>query len=411
MDLSLTGEQRQLVDSFAALFARESTSERVRAAEPLGFDLKLWKALLETGAVEMAVDEAAGGWGAPELELALIAEQFGRAVASAPVIEAQVAARLLAASGEAGTGLLNEVLAGEQLVTFAPRTGRGGRLGLVPGGAVADHVIALTQGRLLVVPIGENRTIVENLGSMPLADIMIDDGPVVLADGPQARGLFDGALDLWLALTAAALAGAAKRAVEIGVDYAQQRHAFGTAIGSFQAVSHPLADSATAADGARLLGLKAACAFADEPDCVRELAAMAFAFAYETARDATRRSLHIQGGYGFGMEGDIQLYYRRVRGWAMVFGEPAVALTGWPMRAMAPPRSEQNRDAQGSRSSASHAPRVGRGQRRRRRRQQRSSVFPRAPTWRPHARGHRRSVPGNGWTCPRFPRRRRRRHI
>lgn len=326
MDLSLTGEQRQLVDSFAALFSRESTSERVRAAEPLGFDLKLWKALLETGAVEMAVDEAAGGWGAPELELALIAEQFGRAVASAPVIEAQVAARLLAASGEAGIGLLNEVLAGEQLVTFAPRTGRGGRLGLVPGGAVADHVIALTQGRLLVVPIGENRTIVENLGSMPLADIMIDDGPVVLADGPQARGLFDGALDLWLALTAAALAGAAKRAVEIGVDYAQQRHAFGTAIGSFQAVSHPLADSATAADGARLLGLKAACAFADEPDCVRELAAMAFAFAYETARDATRRSLHIQGGYGFGMEGDIQLYYRRVRGWAMVFGEPAVAL-------------------------------------------------------------------------------------
>jgi alkylation response protein AidB-like acyl-CoA dehydrogenase len=114
--------------------------------------------------------------------------------------------------------------------------------------------------------------------------------------------------------------------VEIGVDYAKQRHAFGTAIGTFQAVSHPLADSATAADGARLLGLEAACAFTDEPDRVRELAAMAFAFAYETARDATRRSLHIHGGYGFGMEGDIQLYYRRVRGWAMVFGEPAVAL-------------------------------------------------------------------------------------
>ena len=53
---------------------------------------------------------------------------------------------------------------------------------------------------------------------------------------------------------------------------------------------------------------------------------MAFAFAYETARDATHRSLHIHGGYGFGMEGDIQLYYRRVRGWAMVYGEPAVAL-------------------------------------------------------------------------------------
>jgi alkylation response protein AidB-like acyl-CoA dehydrogenase len=53
---------------------------------------------------------------------------------------------------------------------------------------------------------------------------------------------------------------------------------------------------------------------------------MAFAFAQETARDATQHSLHIHGGYGFGMEGDIQLYYRRVRGWAMVYGEPAVAL-------------------------------------------------------------------------------------
>lgn len=326
MDLSLTGEQTQLVDSFAALFARESTSERVRAAEPLGFDPRLWKALLDTGTVEMAVDEAAGGWGASELELALVAEQFGRAMASAPVIEAVVAARVLADSGDAGAELLRAVLEGTQLVTFTPRVGRGEQLGLVPAGAVADHVIAMAERRLLAVPIANNRTAVANLSSMPLADIIIGDEYVVLADEVRARDLFSGALDLWLVLTAAALVGAGKKAVEIGVDYANQRHAFGTAIGTFQAVSHPLADSATAADGARLLGLKAACAFTDEPDRVRELAAMAFAFAYETARDATRRSLHIHGGYGFGMECDIQLYYRRVRGWAMIFGDPAAAL-------------------------------------------------------------------------------------
>ncbi|OBG60317.1 MULTISPECIES: acyl-CoA dehydrogenase family protein [unclassified Mycobacterium] len=326
MDLSLTSEQRQLVDSFAALFTRESTSERIRAAEPSGFDAKLWKALLETGAVEMAVGEAAGGWGASELELALIAEQCGRALASAPLIEAQVAARALAEAGHTGAGLLSEVLAGERLATLAPRPARDGRLELVPAGAVADYVIALSEERLLAVPVGDNRKAVGNLASMPLADITIGSNAVVLADRSAARELFSRALDLWLAMTAVALAGAAKRAVEIGVEYARQRHAFGTAIGSFQAVSHPLADSATAADGARLLGLKAACAFADEPDRVRELAGMAFAFGYETARDATRRSLHIHGGYGFGMEGDIQLYYRRVRGWAMVIGDPATAL-------------------------------------------------------------------------------------
>jgi alkylation response protein AidB-like acyl-CoA dehydrogenase len=297
----------------------------VRAAEPSGFDPKLWKALLETGAVEMAVDEASGGWGASEVDLALIAEQLGRAVASAPVIESQVAARLLAGCGEAGADLLGAALSGDKLVSFAPRAGHGDSMRMVPAGAVADAVVAFVDGRVVAIPITDNRCPVTNLGSLPLADITIGD-VTVLAEGEDAARLFSAAHDLWLTLTAVALAGAAKRAVEIGVDYAKQRHAFGTAIGTFQAVSHPLADSATAADGARLLALKAACAFADEPDRVSELAAMAFAFSYETARDATSRSLHIHGGYGFGMEGDIQLYYRRTRGWAMVYGEPAVAL-------------------------------------------------------------------------------------
>lgn len=323
MDLSLSDEQRQLVDSFAAMYARESTSERVRAAEPSGFDPKLWKALLETGALEMAVGEAAGG--ASEVDLALIAEQFGRAVASAPVIESQVAARLLAECGEAGAELLGHALAGDKLVSFAPREGNGGAMRMVPAGAVADAVVAFVDGSIVAVSVTDNRRCVTNLGSLPLADITIQD-TAVLAQGDDAARRFSAAQDLWLVLTAAALAGASKKAVDIGVDYAKQRHAFGTAIGTFQAVSHPLADSATAADGARLLALKAACAFADEPERVRELAAMAFAFAYETARDATIRSLHIHGGYGFGMEGDIQLYYRRVRGWAMVYGEAALAL-------------------------------------------------------------------------------------
>lgn len=326
MDLSLSGEQRQLVDSFAAMYARESTCERVRAAEPLGFDSRLWKALLETGAVQMAVGEAADGWGASELELALIAEQYGRAVASAPVIEAQVAARLLARNGDTGASLLAEAIAGDKLVSFAPRVARGRVLSLAPAGAVADRVVALLGERLIALPLGENRRLVQNIGSLPLADITVEDDVVILAEGDAARRMFSDALDLWLALTASALAGAAKKAVELGVEYAKQRRAFGNPIGSFQAVSHPLADSATAADGALLLALEAACAFTDEPERVTELAAMAFAFAYETARDATQRSLHIHGGYGFSMEGDIQLYYRRVRGWAMVYGESAVAL-------------------------------------------------------------------------------------
>ena len=325
MDLALSDEQRQLVESFASLYARVSASERVRAAEPGGFDAGLWDALRETGAVEMAVSEDVGGWGASPLELALVAEQHGRTTGSAPIIEAQVAARLLARSGPAGGDLLAAALAGDQMVVFAPRAASGSVFPLVHGGAVADAVVGLIDDRLVAMPIAGPMP-VDNLGTLPLADIPVDGTATVLAQGAAARDLFSDALDLWLALTAAALTGAADRAVEIGVEYAKQRHAFGTPIGAFQAVSHPLADCATACDGARLLFLKAACAFTDEPVRATELAAMAFAFAAEAARDSTRHSLHFHGGYGFGMEADIQLYYRRVRGWTMVFGEPAVAL-------------------------------------------------------------------------------------
>ncbi|EHI10512.1 acyl-CoA dehydrogenase family protein [Mycolicibacterium thermoresistibile] len=320
MDLSLSGEQRQLVEAFMTLYGRMCGPERVRAAEPLGFDAELWRALVDTGAVEMAVGEADGGAG--DLELALIAEQHGRAVAPAPLIETQVAAKVLA---RCGSDLLPAAVSGERMVTFAPRPARTGCATLVPAGAVADVAIVLHDDRLLAVPAGGMRQ-VANLGSMPLADIPIGADATTLAAGETARTVHADAVDRWLVLTALALVGIAARAVEMGADYAKQREAFGAPIGTFQGVAHPLADSATAVDGARLLGYRAACAVTDEPDRAAELAAMAFVFAYETARDATLRSLHIHGGYGFGMEHDIQLYYRRARGWAMVYAEPAAVL-------------------------------------------------------------------------------------
>lgn len=322
MDLSLSAEQRQLVDAFTSLYSRMCGPEAVREAEPLGFDGELWRAMVDTGVVEMAVDEDDGGWGASDLDLALVAEQHGRAAAPAPLVECQVAARLLA---QCDSDLLSGTLSGQRMVTFAPRPACTGSAKLVPAGAVADAAIVLQGDRLLVVPIDDVRP-VENLASMPLADVVIGDNATELAQGSIAAELHAGAVDRWLALTAMSLVGIADRAVEFGADYAKQRHAFGAPIGTFQAVSHPLADSATAVDGARLLGYKAACAFAEEPDRAAELAGMAFVFAYETARDATLHSLHIHGGYGFGMEQDIQLYYRRARGWAMVYAEPAAVL-------------------------------------------------------------------------------------
>ena len=50
---------------------------------------------------------------------------------------------------------------------------------------------------------------------------------------------------------------------------------------------------------------------------------MAFLFAAEQAQRAAERALHFHGGYGFMEEYDIQLYYRRAKGWPLVLDEPA----------------------------------------------------------------------------------------
>ncbi|HZQ85265.1 MAG TPA: acyl-CoA dehydrogenase family protein [Acidimicrobiales bacterium] len=322
MDLRLTAEQEQLVGAFSALFAKQATTERVRAAEPLGFDKVLWDQLLETGAVTMAVPEAEGGWGASLVDLALVAELVGRAVAPAPVIDTQVAARLLGRIGAHDP--LAAAVAGERFVTFAVRPAAGGTARFVPSAAVADDAVVRLGDRLLLVSLEGARAPFGNLGSMPVADVDLA-GAVELAAGDAAVVAFETAVDEWLALTAIALVGLGARALEIGVEYVKERKAFGVPIGSFQGISHRLADSAAALDGARLLALEAAWAEAEDPGRFAELAASAFAFASETARDVTYRSLHFHGGYGFMMEYDLQLFYRRARGWPGAFGEPAVA--------------------------------------------------------------------------------------
>ena len=60
MDLNPSDEQQQLIDAFAAFYAKECPVERVRAAEPSGHDAELWGRLREQGALAMAVDESSG---------------------------------------------------------------------------------------------------------------------------------------------------------------------------------------------------------------------------------------------------------------------------------------------------------------------------------------------------------------
>jgi alkylation response protein AidB-like acyl-CoA dehydrogenase len=272
----------------------------------------------------MAVSEQHGGWGASMIDLVLVAEQIGRALAPAPVIEAQVAARLLASSDPAsGLTAVKDMIEGERLVSLALHRSSAGVIPLVPAGAVCNAVLVLVGEDLMLAQVEINgRRLVSNLAATPLADLTADVANAsLLARGPEAIALFENAIDEWLLLTAAVLVGSSAAAHETVCAYAAERRAFGRLIGGYQGVAHPLADDATAIDGARLLTQKAAWALDIGLDRARELVAMAFAFASSTAERATYNAVHFHGGYGFMLEHDVQLHYRRVRGCARVWGD------------------------------------------------------------------------------------------
>lgn len=322
MDLALSAEQRQLVDAFAALYADRSSPEVVRAAEPRGHDADLWQQLVATEVVSMGLPEECGGHGADLLDLCLVAEQHGRHVAPAPVVETQVAARLLARLSDNRAPYLAEVVDGTRLLTLAVQPATGRRAELVPAGAIADAALVLVDDAVVLVPLDGRATPVDNLGCLPLADVDDVAGDVV-ASGAVAVEAFATAVDEWRVLTAAALYGIAARSLEIGVAYVKERQAFGRALGSFQGVAHRLADRATEVDGAQLLAREAAWAQDADPARFAALAAMALGFNAETARDTTYFALHFHGGYGFMLEYPIQLFFRRARTWGAVLESPA----------------------------------------------------------------------------------------
>lgn len=325
MNLALSDEQAMLAQTFRALFAKECPAERVRAAEPRGVDDDLWALVRAQGVLDMAVPAAAGGWGAGFLDLALIAEEHGRVLAPTPLLEAQVAARLLAGVGGDPAGdLLARVLAGDDLATVALHPARDGQLALVPAGAMASAVL-FADGDAVMVTTQAARPAPPTIAALPLASVPTG-GARVLAQGAPAVAAFGRARDEWMLLTAAALVGLAARALELGTDYARDRTQFGVPIATFQAVAHRLADCAAAIEGARLLCCDAAWSWDERPDDAAALPAMALSYAAQVANDTVGWSLHVHGGYGFMAEYDIQLYFRRAKAWANVLADPRVLL-------------------------------------------------------------------------------------
>ncbi|MHB1487524.1 MAG: acyl-CoA dehydrogenase family protein [Acidimicrobiales bacterium] len=111
-----------------------------------------------------------------------------------------------------------------------------------------------------------------------------------------------------IAISALAL-GCARACLELSVQYAQSRQAFGGPIGRFQGLAFPLADVAVAVENARNLTYKAAW-LKDHERPFTQAAAMAKLYSTEAAVSATRVATQVFGGSGFIEETPVARFYR-----------------------------------------------------------------------------------------------------
>lgn len=323
MNFELTEDQRMIADSFARFMDEQSSPERVRAAaEQGGFDQNFWQGLAELGAFSLRVPEELGGLGLGVLDAAVLMEEAGRTLASGPIAETLVATRLLAKlAGDSQGDLLEQAIAGADVVTIAYQDINDQAVQWIAGGAVASAVIARRGNDIVLCQVsGQGEA---NLASTPIAEIDLSASEQsVLGSGDDALTTFAQGLEEWKLMMAAGLSGLAREAVQKAATYACEREAFGQPIGAYQGISHPLADLIVDIDGGKYFNWKAIHDIAHgEADAGAEVS-MSLWWNADTAGRAVTQALHTFGGYGLATEYDIHLYTLRAKAWPLVVGDP-----------------------------------------------------------------------------------------
>jgi alkylation response protein AidB-like acyl-CoA dehydrogenase len=351
VNFDLTDEQQMLQAAAREFLAARLKSERIRALAESddAFDADLWREMSELNWPGLMVSEAYGGQELGTIELAVLMEQLGYALAPGPIFSSILAGIVLeaAATDEQKERWLAPLATGEQRGTTALWDAGAGWVpdditlepeatgnGYVLNGEKLFVLDAATADFFIVGATGDRRFIVERDAS----GVSITPTPTIDATRKQYAVKLDGVkvgedaafgVDDALAAVrsrvftavAAELTGVAQRALEWAVDYAKERKQFGRPIGAYQAVSHRCAQMLLETEGARSAAYYAAWAADNEPETAPLAASMAKAYASDAGTRVTGASLQVHGGIGFTWEHDLHFWLKRASSDAVMFGD------------------------------------------------------------------------------------------
>lgn len=375
MEFAFNQEQLMIQDSAARFLAQVSDSAAVRAAmaRPEGYDPAVWQRIgEELYWPALMIPERFGGLGLGFVELAILLEQSGRhllcspllattclatpalllasnpavqdqwlraiasgasatlAFASAPGLEAD-SVQVLAEPCDAGyrlSGSYLQVLDGAQaqmLIVAARTPGSVGDDGISLFALPAD---SLGVGRQSLPTLDQTR----RLARIDLEDVVVGPATLLTEAGKGWPLLRDVLLVAAIGL-AAEQTGGAQQALDLTLAYTAERHQFGRAIASFQAIKHRCADLMLQLECARSAAWYASCVAQERLDPngntalageLLEAAATAQIHASEAFFNCAAESIQLHGGVGFTWEYDPHLYFKRARASEQLLGSPAL---------------------------------------------------------------------------------------
>lgn len=354
MDFDLSKPQKLLQDSAREFFARECPPERVRElmATDTAYEEKLWRELADQGWSSLLMAEEHGGLGLGLVELAVVAEEMGRACLPGPFISTLWAASLIEAAGNGAqkAKYLEAIAAGDCKATVAfleatgdwnpaavqvqaERDGQGyrinGRKEYVSDAAVADVLVCVARsGGGLVLPLVERGAAGMTISETPAIDatrklyaVEFDNVYAESALEENARAALDYAMGVATVGVCAEMLGGMQWALEATVEYAKTRQQFGRPIGAYQAVQHHCADMLLMTESSRSAVYYAAWALTEKDAAARHAVSIAKAYCSDAAREVGNLAIQVHGGIGFTWEHDLHLYYKRAKSSEILFGD------------------------------------------------------------------------------------------
>ncbi len=363
MNFGFTEEQELLRAEVRKFLDEHAPLEQVRKwmETPEGFSRELWKQIAELGWPGLLVPEPHGGAGLGFVDLTVVLEETGRTLLPSPLLATTLAAATIRDAGSSAQQArwLPSLADGSAIGTVAVLEAqghldpagillRGTRQGdawllagekhfVLDAGAADLFVVAFRSGNApealglaviecqtqgVRVRTTSNLDATRRLGTLRLDAVRVPTDRVLGEPGAAAPALAR-LLDRGAAAVTAEMIGAAEGALALTVTYAKQREQFGSPIGRFQGVKHPLAEMYVDVESFKSLLYYAAWALDESPEEVPRAVSLAKAYASEAFARIGLDTVQLHGGIGYTWEYDAQLYLKRSKWARPAFGDAA----------------------------------------------------------------------------------------